>query len=350
MKIGIITFHWATNYGAVLQAYALYTYLKNLGNDVEVINYYPPKYKKNIFSAVVTYHIKSITKRIKDVKKEREIEKFRIKNLKRSAYYPSGERLKRSETIYDCYICGSDQIWNMSFLKYGERKRTYTYFLDFAPGEKILASYAASFGSEKYAEDLKQDIKQQLRRLDFISVREETGLKIVNELGFDKACIVPDPAILLTPEHYTNFVELNKRKNGYVYSYMLHGRDNDAEILFDYLKGKGVAVVRGAGSVEDWLTDIYYSQIVITNSFHGVVFSVIFEKPFVALLIDGSGMNDRIITLLNTLDLSDRIFNNDISIIDKPIDWKKVSQKLHEYRGAGIDFLDKVLAYKKDVT
>ncbi len=351
MKIGIITFHWAANYGAVLQAYALCEYLQDLGHDAEIINFYPPRYKKNIFRAIMTKHLKLIPKRIKEIPKEQEIEKFRTAYLRRSEYYSGNKKLKQKQPIYDCYICGSDQIWNMSFLRYGERRKTYTYFLDFAPKEKILASYAASFGTEIYADDLHDDIKKYLKRLDFVSVREKTGLDIVNGLGIYNACVVPDPTLLLPKQCYEKFLQNKDPKTEYAYSYMLHGRERDADILFKQLKKSGIDIVYSSnGGIENWLTEIYCSKIVITNSFHGVVFSIIFEKPFVAVLIEGSGMNDRILTLLHKLGLEDRIFNGDISIIHKAINWQTALQKLNQYRESGIDFLNKVLSYKKDAT
>lgn len=348
MKIGVITFHWAANYGAVLQAYALCSYLNSLGHEAEIINYFPPKYKKTVLRAFLTRHVTSIPQRIRDISKQKKIENFRKNNMKRTEYFSSGNIIKAKAPVYDCYICGSDQIWNMSFLRYGERKRTYTYFLDFAPENKVLASYAASFGTTQYADDLKDDLKQKLQRFDFISVREETGINILSELGFRNVCIVPDPTILLTKNYYEKFVKVLDREKDYAYSYMLHGRENDADMIFSNLSNKGISIVScDNNGVENWLTDIYYCKFVVTNSFHGVVFSVIFEKPFAAVLIKGSGMNDRIITFLKKIGLQDRIFDGDTAILDKSIDWKQVSKRLQEYRSIGCDYINQILSYKK---
>lgn len=348
MKIGIVTFHWATNYGAVLQAYALSSYLNSLGNETEIIDYYPLKYKKNIISAFMTRHLQAIPRRIKEIGKEKKIEEFRKRNLKRTKYYSSENQLKMKAPVYDCYICGSDQIWNMSFLRYGERKKTYVYFLSFAPADKILASYAASFGTTAYAEDLKKDIINKLQRFDFISVREATGLKIVKDLGFSNACVVPDPTLLLKKEDYKKFIRNSRIKHKYAYAYMLHGKDKDADDVFTYLKNNNISVIPcDNGGVENWLTDIYYSELVVTNSFHGVVFSILFERPFVAVLIKDSGMNDRIITLLDKLGLLDRIFDGNLKIIDKPIDWEMVSEHLSDYRSIGCNYINRILSYKK---
>ena len=99
--------------------------------------------------------------------------------------------------------------------------------------------------------------------------------------------------------------------------------------------------------VETWLGRIHNSEVVITNSFHGMVFSILFEKPFAAILIKNSGMNDRIITLLSALGLENRIFDGDLKILNEKIDWESVRVKLDSYRKIGYDYLSKILNHKK---
>ncbi len=348
MNVGVITFHWATNYGAVLQAYALSEYLNKSGNAAEIIDYYPRRYKKNIVNAFATRHISAIAKRVKEISKERKIETFRKKHLKLTRYFKSNKELLNERLNFDCYICGSDQIWNKSFLCSGERKKTYSYFLNFAPDDKIIASYAASFGVTKYKDELKSDIKKYLSRFDFISVRENTGLDILNDIGINIGCVVPDPTLLLKKNDYEKLL-LENKKEKYDFVYMLHGKDSDANDLIKYEADKGISTVLcGNIGIEEWLTNIYYANHIITNSFHGVVFSIIFEKPFTAILIEGSGMNDRIITLLDKLGLQNRIYTGDTSITEKAVDWKNTANKLNEYRSIGYDYINKILNYKKE--
>lgn len=350
MRIGIITFHWATNYGAVIQAYALSEYLKSLGHSVEIIDYYPPRLKKNFINVFKTRKLSAIPKRIREISKEKNIMPFRQKYLTMTKYFKSNKEMMNSEFEFDCYICGSDQIWNESFLSSGERKRTYSYFLNFAEDDKIIASYAASFGVTKYRDDLKSDIQRHLKRFDFISVRENTGLNILKDIGIDNACVVPDPTMLLQKKNYEELVCDNMHKGDYAFVYMIHNKDKDAEDLIKYTEEKGddIVVCDGIG-INEWLSEIYYAKHVITNSFHGVVFSVIFEKPFTAVLIKDSGMNDRIITLLDYLGLSDRIYKGNAEIIEQSIDWDKVSEKLSRYREIGFDYINKILNHKKEV-
>lgn len=350
MKIGILTFHWATNYGAVLQSYALQNVIENYKNQVEIIDYYPLRYKKRIINALKTKHLLSIPFRIKEIGKEKKIEIFRLKYLKRTKkYFSSNEMLHKEYFNFDCYICGSDQIWNQSFIEHGEKQKVFSYFLDFAPENKIIASYAASFGTLNFKEGMKNDLVKYLKRLDFISVRESSGAKIIEDLGMDLYGVVPDPTLLLKKAEYMQFILKPSIKN-YAYVYMLHSKEKDANKVVTTLKKTEKNILRaGTESIEQWLTNIYYSDIVVTNSFHGIVFSIIFERPFVAILIKGSGMNDRIISLLNRLGLEERIYVGNDSIVKKTIDWGSVKKKLEAFQQVGFDYIEKILNYRKEL-
>ena len=353
LKVAIITFHWATNYGAVLQSYALQNILQRLGVDkVRIIDYYPKHYKKYRFfikqtlKSIIRFDPKGIVRGLICISKETKIEHFRKDNLMRTQYFCSDKVLKNRLEHYDVYFCGSDQIWNISFTENGEGrgKNTYTYYLDFAPNDAVKASYAASFGETEYKTKLIASIKQCLDRFDFISVREKTGVEILKKMNIDNAEIVPDPTLLLEKREYERFVKNESILGKYAFVYILHGKDNDAKSLVEKLHQDGYNILKsGDEGVEEWLTYIYNAECVLTNSFHGIVFSIIFERPFVAFFVSGSGMNDRIITLLGELGLGNRIFDGDISIINNEIDWDSVKDKLNRYRKGGIDYLIRVL-------
>lgn len=347
MKIGIITFHWGINYGANLQAYALQEALKKLNNEVEIIDYYPSRYKIDFFHALMKIKIGSVLRTIKSIPKAKLFEDFRKKRLNRTKYYSSNKKLCKEEFGYDCYICGSDQIWNESFLRGGERKKTYSYFLNFAPDDKIIASYAASFGTTKYNDNLKEDLKKSLNRFDFLSVRENTGLEILGDVGFNNAVVVPDPALLLEKTDYEKLFENKKVKSKYAFKYILHNYKKGVGEISDKLESDGYDIVECSDKgVEAWLEDIYNSEYVFTNSFHGIVFSILFEKPFTAILIDGSGMNDRIVTLLKSVGLEDRIYCEDNNI-NTEIQWDLVRIKVQDLRKKGYDYLKTITNYKK---
>ncbi len=348
MKIGIMTFHWATNYGAVMQAYALSEYLTRNGADVRIIDYYPYRLKTNKLNAFRTRHLSHVPQRLRTVEKEKNIEAFRRKYLRRTKYYSSNRKLQKENFAFDCFICGSDQIWNESFLSGGERKKTYSYLLNFAPANKIIASYAASFGVTKYKENLKKHLKKYLKRFDFVSVRENSGLDILNGIGINNACVVPDPTLLLKKSDYEKLLSENIYTEKYTFVYLLHGKMNNAADVIEYSQQQGNKTIKcGNVGIEDWLTRIYYAEHVITNSFHGIVFAIIFQKPFTAILIKGSGMNDRISTLLDTVGLTNQIYRGDTAVFNNKIDWDMVSHKLEQYREIGYDYIKNILSYQK---
>lgn len=344
MKIGIITFHWGTNYGAVLQAFALQKYLTDIGNTVEIIDYYPVFFRKNVRKCIHPKHPFRTLREMRELIKEKKLECFRKKFLNRTPYFSSNNELRSADFNYDCFISGSDQIWNMSFIKFGEQRKTFSYFLDFVPNDRLIVSYAASFGTCECEEDLKDEISTCLKRYDFVSVRETSGLKIVKELGIKEAVIVPDPTLLLQRVDYERLFKQTKSNKKSALVYMLHDKMSTALPVINAVSKKKYSIKRiKQDSIKSWLYKIYNSDLVITNSFHGIVFSIIFHVPFVAMLIEGSGMNDRIHTLLGELGLNDRIFNGDMSIIEKEINWKNVDEKLNDYRIKGQEYLNLII-------
>lgn len=349
MKIAVITFHWSTNYGAVLQAFALQTYLSKQGHNVEIIDYYPDRYKKNLLNAFKTKHLSAIPNRIKEISKEKAIAHFRNKALKTTRHFSKSKELSVISESFDCFICGSDQIWNPSFTQYAERKCSFAYFLDFVPADKIIASYAGSFGVSSYPEHLINSIGDKFRKFDFISVREKTGVDIVKKCGINEVSLVPDPTLLLDAQDYLPYLAKDSNVKPYAFLYMLHGMkiSNDSEIS-QYLKNSKLdMIVPDNYTIEQWLTAIYTSEIVVTNSFHGIVFSILFNKKFIALTIDGSGMNDRIHTLLERLGLSSRVYDGKNTNFDDEINWDEVKTRLDEFRKDGYKYIDKITYYKK---
>ncbi|MEH7549898.1 polysaccharide pyruvyl transferase family protein, partial [Neobacillus vireti] len=207
MKICTITCHDVYNHGASLQAYALMKYLSNSGHDVEIINYKPdylsnhyrlmsinnPKWEKNYLTKSI-YLLLKIPFRLPGLKRKKAFDKFTLQYLKLSKLkYNSYEELKNDPPIADAYICGSDQIWN-TLHKNGKDP---AFYLDFVPDEKIKGSYAASFATESILEEHKPMIKQRVSRLDRISVREKSGVKILKELDINQVVNVVDPVFLL---------------------------------------------------------------------------------------------------------------------------------------------------------
>ncbi|MBQ8549935.1 MAG: polysaccharide pyruvyl transferase family protein [Clostridia bacterium] len=331
-KIGTITFHWAANYGAVLQAYALQKHLKNCGRDTEIIDYVP------VLTSILL-RIQAL--RARDFsfwKREKKIKKFRKKELtlSKKRYY-NNSALFSAEDEYSAVICGSDQIWNESFAMPPKRLANLSYFLDFAGSAKRI-SYAASFGANKIPNDMVLRIKPLLERFDTLTVRENTGAEILKDMGLDST-VVADPTLLLTAADYSALLENRVLPDApRVFSYILHKNQTVCEEIsaavnknFD---SETDAHVNDYG-VYEWLSFVRDSKFLVTNSFHGTVFSLLFHTPFITVPVKGSGMNDRILTLLRSVGLEDRIAEECDQtkineLISSPIDWDAVDKKIAE--------------------
>jgi len=352
MKIGIMTFHWATNYGAILQAYALQTYLSQHGHDTKIIDYLPYAYEKKLIRC---FNIKRpwwIPHNILEYRKELRLNEFRSKYLKLSKRYQAKEDLKNDPPAYDVYICGSDQIWNPYFTFSGEGKVTLNYFLDFGPDNVKRIAYAVSFGCTQYPEELVKFIAPILSKFDAVSVREKSGIQIVQKMGIDNVRLLPDPTLLLQAKDYEILLhQQQKAKRNYTFFYTLHAGQKTIKKIKQYFSHGLRRCIIDAGSqrmgIEDWLTFIKSSDFVVTNSFHGVVFSIIFRIPFIVVPVEGitAGMNDRIFTLLEKIGLQARILdsaneNRINDIIVRTIDWENVETGIAAFRKEALMFFE----------
>lgn len=321
MKVGILTFHWATNYGAVLQTYALQHYLVKLGHQVEVINYMPSQYSKTLFKCI---NVKSVTNTIHKynmLRKEYKINRFRTKYLQLSNIsYSSYEDLKTKPPCCDVYIVGSDQVWNQYFTSKGEGKLTLSYFLDFGLPKVKRIAYAVSFGCTEYPDALSSHFKPVLDKFCAISVRENTGRTILKKMGYGNVEVLPDPTLLLQSCEYDRFIDAGRPAANSIAVYLVNtkfdkslryaiekvGRCLNCKII--YISGQHNTIY----GIEDWLTIIKTSKYVVTDSYHGIVFAIKYNKPFAALPVQGSGigMNDRVFTLFSELNIERNIDNN----------------------------------------
>ena len=348
MKIGTITFHWGTNYGAVLQAYALQQYLKQNQYETEIIDYIPLRVKL----IQVILRIKNL--KISEFIKEYRIEKFRERylELSKKKYCSNGNLVKDCHS-YDVYICGSDQVWNESFTLSAEGKPTLSYYLNFVKNGKTRISYATSFGTDKLRQKVIDLIKPELKKFKSISVREVTGKTIVEDIGLE-AMLVIDPTLLIDKETYEKlFVNIRVNDNYQLFNYILHQNQTRAHAITDYIYDKHFDAEDKKYDQEpigiiEWLYGIRNAKFVITNSFHGAIFSIIFHTPFIVVTVENSGMNNRITTLLDAVGLNDRIIDTlDNIVIDnligKSIDWNQVDERVRSLRKDSSDFLKQAL-------
>jgi hypothetical protein len=344
MKIGTITFHWVTNYGAVLQAYALQKVLLNNGFESEVINYVPYAVKyRQILSDLKRHNINNLIKEIK-------INRFRKKYIKYSSkkYYKNSQ-LNKANQKYDTFVCGSDQIWNEWFILHSEPNINLSYYLNFANLDKKKISYATSFGTDKLSEKIIRIIEPELRKFHSINVRENSGKVIINDMGLNSN-IVADPTLLLDRIHYEELFSAKKIFKKYdCFPYILHKNQKIALNVYNYIhkqyfKNEYPQYTENPISICEWLFYIKNSKFVVTNSFHGTIFAILFHTPFIVTAVEGSRMNDRIITLLNTLGLGERLLEyfdtkHIDSLMNDSIVWTEVDKKLNDTREFSIKIL-----------
>lgn len=384
MRVGIVTY-WSSsdNYGQQLQCFALQKYLRSLGHDAYLIKYMPtdhiPRWRKIARSIKYRLFVSDEQKRKiekeqqlydnnKLLNKKRGFEKFREKYLySTDIVYTNVKELRANPPEADIYVCGSDQVWNNSL---GDPD-TAGWFLDFGKPNIKRVAYAASIGRELEEREL-ETFTRYLKHFDAISVREQKAYALCHKLGFSKAIVAIDPTLMLKSTDYdiikNEAANSSVAENPYVFVYILNIRTAD-EIYWNEFQtriekeGFSVRSVASSGylsardllpkvhneqaTIPEWLGLIKYSEYVITTSFHGVVFCLLYHKPFYAVLLHNeySKGNDRIISLLEKLGLEKRIVssNDDInsssSSSNNHIDWLSVDEKIADEREKSIDFL-----------
>lgn len=387
MRIGILTLWQSSdNYGQQLQCWALQQALIKLGHAPYLIRYdiehrfgniTSPLWKK-ILKVLLVYPVLKSLKRKKQKKnerkqieynaiknKDREFKKFREKNfLVSKLIYANLKELKDNPPIADVYIVGSDQVWAHLLDKYENR----AMYLDFGDKNIRRIAYAPSFSMPSYPESLKPLLKENLERFDCLSVREQTGVKICDEFSY-KTKLVLDPTMLLRREDYASLT--NDDSNGtYIYLYYLNISKAE-EIAWNqlhsfakvskmqvvatpasgYIQGQELFddVEYKYASIPKWINLIKNANLVVTTSFHGVVFCIIHHTPFVYFPLKGQFArgNNRVVDLCKMLDLSDRIWRESSSydeISQQAIDWDAVDEILELKREDSIEYLKKALS------
>lgn len=346
MKIGIMTFHWATNYGAILQAYCLQEYLKELGHEVEIINYKPKQYDYSWLRLLRHPSLwRTITKELNNKEKESLLVSFRNKYLRQTHRYYTCTELSSIAGEYDAFVTGSDQVLNPSFALWGENGRpSSAYFLGFIGDACKKIGYAVSFGCTSYSSTAKDIVCKWIKEFDAVSTRESSGLTILDDFGFQGyKQIVPDPTILYGKKFFYNLgIDHLKDKEDYTCVYMLR-KNIQVQGNVRYIDEQHEPL-----SMDQWLTTISHAKRLLTNSYHGMIMAILSHVPFVALMETGSsaGMNDRFMTLLSAIGLQDRIaytLDEADRIFEKEIDFQAVDKALDDYRQLGVDYIKRVL-------
>lgn len=359
MRIGILTFHSAKNYGAVLQAFALQHFLKENNLNVEIIDYRQNQIEANykLFSYKV-YQGHSLKQKIKIFISRALTIYSRYQNKNNFSSFLSRKCLlsnncfREEELVpkdYDVYIFGSDQIWNPRILGYMDP----VFLGDFSTNDAKKIAYAASMGNEiRINKEIREKLKKSLENFTAIGVREKSlSLLLDNILGI-KSQIVLDPTLLAGREIFDKVAKKPKITDRYVLLYLLE-KDLKAVTFAKKIAkemGAKVLMISANGyfwnnfskehiisaSPEEFLGWFKYAAYIVTISFHGTAFSVLFEKDFYTLK---SALQGRSENLLKSIGLSGRLVSSSETISPEKIDYTEVNRKLTELRLESSKFL-----------
>lgn len=359
-SVGIITMHRPISFGSSLQAYALQRKIQDLGYDCEIIDYqYPNKLhatRRNplkVVMSTIIHYLMNLFVGMPVLFERFRFMSFRKNYLKLSQYYKDSESLVANPPNYDIYCTGSDQVWNTNFTK-----RDTSFILSFVKGKKKI-SYASSFAVDYVLEECVRDFKHYLSQYESISVREKSGIELVENLTGKNALLVCDPTLLLTKEEWFPLAEQSKIKidKPYLLVFILtysynpypevnHIIDTVQKTLglhtvvlngnkYDYLR-KNTTVIKNAGPLE-FLYLFKNASFIITSSFHGVAFSANFEKPFLAV-VDKKGKDSRLMSFIEKVGLEERAIGYNESIVNINNRIPNVTS-LCEFRDNSLSFL-----------
>lgn len=363
MRIAILTLPLHTNYGQILQCYALQTYLQKLGHSVVVLD--DARYTIEYYLKIPFVYLKRAIRRfvLKDpieifvlpYQKERiEIQKFIDNKICRK-----GVRSWNACSIknYDAYVVGSDQVWRPQYFISDRRPSIDIAFLSFVHRKNAKkVSYAASFGTDEigYTFEQRTICSKLVKDFNAVSVREDSAVNLCRELFGINAVHVIDPTMLLCKEDYVRFFNKGNEVNSEsLFVYLLDRHEcldgvinniiSETSWILDYC-GKDImenTKISVKPSVEQWINGFNKATFVITDSFHGCVFSILFNKPFAVYTNENRGIA-RIKSLLNMFGLMNHLIEKDSSCDYKSlldVDWIRVNTILDKERQKAYDFL-----------
>lgn len=360
MRVGILTYHAAINYGAILQCYALQNILSQDDScDVKVINYTPavfnnyfpnPKkfWKTKSIKTKLFYLAKWILRRDQTKKESTKYEKLvSFINSKLKLTKPlHKEELQLLNKDFDVFITGSDQVWNLEMTN-----RDTAFLLDFAQKKKI--SYAASTKISALTDNDVDCMKKILPSFSHISVREEDVCEYLNKMGLHAECDI-DPTLLMDRSEWENLINnVTTKLHDYILVYHVNAPEKMVDKAFEYAQRNGLKVVSlnrlntkydyydySDASIEEFLYLIKNANCVFTTSFHGLVFSIIFNTNFFFEIPDNSqNNNQRLLNLARKLGVEKQSLQEGHQLkID--INWDTVNEKLKKLRDCSIQRLN----------
>lgn len=366
MKILIITLHRVWNWGSVLQTYATQEIFGKYSDKVVIADYiqnrfkkrnvylsYPDRYQANILKKWM-YRLLMFPMRIRlDYIFSRFLKKY--VNLTETKFYTT-DQLKKIAGDYDVLVTGSDQVWNSQYN--GEIDKAL--FLEFANKENRCISYATSFGMNEMPEEEKEETRLLLEKYKNISVRERNAVEILGKIGLASTCVL-DPTLVLNRNYWEKFASKRKIKEKYLLLYALHGCEGGAiKLVKEIGKKLNLKVVsmnygyKSLGnqhfdkyvspkSPEEFVSLIGNAEYVVADSFHGIAFSINFNKNFIAVAPDK--FDSRLRSIVSILGIEDRIYNDSMDIVKalEKINYENVEKKLQCEREKSLKYIEEAL-------
>lgn len=369
MKISVITRHAPSNYGSLLQAAATQKILEKAGHDVQIIDYVrkdetgirgvlvqldkKKNWNRNLLKKLIYILLRYPSEKYAELR----FSSMRRKYLNLTKRYATAKELEKyaSEEKERIYVTGSDQVWG----GIADKSHDPAYFLCFVPESAKKTAYAASFGKTEFTPGLLAEYKKYLSHYNHITVREASAVKILDEMEIPCLGQVFDPTLLLAPEEWSMMAPSPAAKKPYVLVYQIHNNPRLNSYAKMFAKKVGLPLFRVSPSLHQIKRGgrfIYLPQpgkfialfrdagYIITDSFHGTAFAINFNKQFVEVLSDRKTAT-RNLSLLEYTGLEDRIIrkNDDFSVINRPIDYNTVNEKIRRGRSESLEILKKML-------
>jgi len=373
MKICILTQEPGHNYGGILQAFALQFYLKQEGYPVETVQHCGNQHisfrkilsilkqavKKYIFRQKIDKIAPDWMYKKQQNRIYQHLQSFIAHNIVQTPYIKDFRKLNRRK--YEAYIVGSDQVWRPRYNKYLFNEM----FLSFVKGDNLKRiAYAVSFGVSdmEFSEEQIKKVSEFLSKFDAISVREDSGVDLCRNYFHAEAQHVLDPTMLLSTSDYLALISEeekqkveSRKQNGELFVYVLDSSQELSQLVqqianefqgqpYYFLPALNETTIMP--SVTAWLKGFADARFVVTDSFHGTVFAILFNKPFLVYANQKRGAT-RFHSLLKMFHLEDRlVINMEESVITKiknPIDWENVNQILERERAFSSAFLKNAL-------
>lgn len=364
MKLCTITCHDVYNAGASLQAYALQTYLKSLGYDVRIIDYKPdylsrhyrldiignPKYDKPFLRQA--YLLAKLPGRLRALPRKRAFDDFTAKYLVLTRRYASNKELSADPPSADVYFAGSDQIWNPLF----PNGKDPAFYLDFVH-HGLRASYAASFAVDTFPRELRDVTAHYLRRFEYLSVREASGLALLGSFGIRYAENVLDPVFLLDRTHWDSMARLPvKEETPYLLVYDFEQSPALRALAEKIARERGLRIYSifntpyaqrcfSLSGPREFLGLVQQAAFVLSNSFHATAFSVIFKREF-AVVERAEKLNARMRDFTALMGIPERVLRPG-DPVPAEIDWDNVYHRLEAEMIRSKAYIDRVLGSVK---